>query len=582
MKRLVALLVVAMVATLGLSLVGPSAQATNLDNFRISNFEIEYQLDRDDEQRSTLAVTERITAEFPDYNQNKGLVREIPIKYDGRSVRFELQSVTRNGQSEPIYDEYSKHQHRVIELGTDEYVRGAQVYELRYELRDVTRYFDDIGRDEFYWDTNGVGWRVPIDNLSVKLEVADQLRNALTGDTACYQGVQGSSQTCNIDGGEGSYTAVATGLSSGENVTIAIGFEPETFAPYQPTMLERLIQFWTRSLWLSVPLGLLAVAGVTLHANRWSSRKDEIGTIVPEYLPLKGTSVSTAAELLGASNKVVAAQLIDLAVRGYVNIVETRPKSFWRQAEYDLVLARSVSKLLPEETELLVDIFGFNPEVGARVATDKMRKDYSLGRKLSDNRGKLQKLIRSDYGLKKQNPAQGKQLRKVALGLLAIAVATLGPTLLAAAAAAFTLSFTVWPLTDKGLTMRRYLEGLKLYIGVAEAERLKMLQSPEGAKKIGSVNPEDQSQLIRLYEKLLPYAVLFGQEEQWNKVLGEYYQTTDSQPVWYHGATPFNVASLGQVTSSISSIGAASSSSGGSGGGGFSGGGGGGGGGGGR
>jgi uncharacterized membrane protein YgcG len=148
----------------------------------------------------------------------------------------------------------------------------------------------------------------------------------------------------------------------------------------------------------------------------------------------------------------------------------------------------------------------------------------------------------------------------------------------------YIMGAVIRPLTDEGLALRRYLLGLKMYISVAEEERLKMLQSPEGAEKSG-VNANDPGQMVKLYERVLPYAILFGQEKEWNQRLGQLYESAHTTPDWYSGASlmAFNAAaftsSMNSLTTSISSSGASSSSSGGSGGGGFSGGGGGGGGG---
>jgi uncharacterized membrane protein len=110
-----------------------------------------------------------------------------------------------------------------------------------------------------------------------------------------------------------------------------------------------------------------------------------------------------------------------------------------------------------------------------------------------------------------------------------------------------------------------------------------MLQSPEGAEKVGGAT-SDQGQLVKLYERVLPYAVVFGQEKEWTKQMGAYYDQAGAQPDWYSGTSAFNAAvfvssinSLGSVAASTSSS-SYSSSSGGSSGGGFSGGGGGGGG----
>ena len=47
-------------------------------------------------------------------------------------------------------------------------------------------------------------------------------------------------------------------------------------------------------------------------------RPDRI--IVPQYEPTPGLSLVAAAELLGESRRAVAAQLVDLAVRGVVAV----------------------------------------------------------------------------------------------------------------------------------------------------------------------------------------------------------------------------------------------------------------------
>ncbi len=136
-------------------------------------------------------------------------------------------------------------------------------------------------------------------------------------------------------------------------------------------------------------------------------------------------------------------------------------------------------------------------------------------------------------------------------------------------------------LTEKGSELRDHLEGLREYIRLAEADRLKVLQSPQGADRT-PVSIDDPREVLKLNEKLLPYAVLFGLEKEWAEELSKYY--VEESPDWYAGSTAFNAAVFASSISSISSsasssMSGSSSSSGGSGGGGSSGGGGGGGGG---
>jgi uncharacterized membrane protein YgcG len=150
----------------------------------------------------------------------------------------------------------------------------------------------------------------------------------------------------------------------------------------------------------------------------------------------------------------------------------------------------------------------------------------------------------------------------------------------------------VRPLTERGRELQDHLEGLREYIRLAEADRIRMLQSPTGAERVplagGAATPldPDPDAVLRITERLLPYAVLFGQEREWTRELASLYAERGEQPSWYSGRDGFNAAVFASSVSSFTSASSSSwsgssssSSSGGSGGGGSSGGGGGGGGG---
>lgn len=136
--------------------------------------------------------------------------------------------------------------------------------------------------------------------------------------------------------------------------------------------------------------------------------------------------------------------------------------------------------------------------------------------------------------------------------------------------------------TKRGLEASRYMDGLKLYIEMAEKDRLAFLQSVKGAE----VSPEG---VVKLYEKLLPYAAVLGLEKSWMKELERYYKMAEVEtPDWYvNNVAAYSV--LNAVNSAVNTVnysttyassgGGSSSGLSGGGGGGFSGGGGGGGGG---
>ena len=133
------------------------------------------------------------------------------------------------------------------------------------------------------------------------------------------------------------------------------------------------------------------------------------------------------------------------------------------------------------------------------------------------------------------------------------------------------------PLTAEGAEVRDHLAGLKVFIEWVEADRIRMLQSPAGAERV-RIDPHQPGEMLKLYEVLLPYAVVFGQEKQWAEQLAGLYGSGNS-PGWYSGSTAFSAASFSSGISSLSASSSSSSStSGGSSGGGSAGGGGGGGG----
>ena len=98
------------------------------------------------------------------------------------------------------------------------------------------------------------------------------------------------------------------------------------------------------------------------------------------------------------------------------------------------------------------------------------------------------------------------------------------------------------PLTALGAEVRDHLAGLQVFIEWAEADRIRMLQSPQGAERV-RIDTTDRRQMLKLYETLLPYAVVFGQEKQWAKELAVLYGETGT-PVWYSGSSGFNASAF--------------------------------------
>lgn len=589
MKRWLRVLIIfaGVVASTAVVGVGVSSSfAANTNNFSISSYDIAYTVGRDSENHSTLKTVETITAEFPSYDQNHGLERAIPTTYEGHPTSLEITSVTDGNGAAREYSTDTRSGVKVLRIGDpDEYVHGTQVYTITYTQRDVTKFFENTGRDEWYWDTNGTEWQVPIEELTITATIDSALIEHQAGTPSCYVGVASATDQCELSStGGGVYTTSAQDLGAGENVTVAFGFEPGTFARYTMSPWEVLVAVWMVIQFIAIPLSLalIIIFGVVYFYK--SNRSKELQPIPVEYIPPKGASVMVAAQISGHVSYAFSAQLIDLAVRRFISIIETKEKSTWRAAEYDLVITSDLNPLLAEEKEILSDMFDGLPKVGDRLALSSLKNNMSYSARTLDNDPKLKALTNNEYQLREKVPEVSRFFKRWAIVVTILTVLTLSFALVIATIFLWIYAVSIRPLTDTGLRLRRYVLGLDKYIKAAEAERLKFLQGPDTAEKIGyQLDTSNPGELVKLYERTLPYAVLFGREQDWAKRLGDYYQQAGTSPDWYSGTHAFNAALFATSLSSFSQASVysagVSSSSGGSSGGGSSGGGGGGGGG---
>ncbi len=586
-KSAISIVAAALFSIVGALLFVPVAStfaAGSTNNFVISSFDIAYKLTRDTDNRSFLEVTETITAEFPSTNQNHGIERILPLDYDNHPVNLTVQSVV-DARGVPLKYALDSQGNgtTIVRIGdADRYVHGTQVYKIVYTQQDVTRAYADTQRDEWYWDTNGVGWQVPIQHLTVSATLGNDVQAALVDSPRCYRGVSRATSSCTIQQTEaGAFTVEAFGLGRGQNITIAFGFSQGTFAPHPFSLWETLVRYWPILLGITTVLGGIIYSVLVWVLQRRKYRTSETQPVVVEYIPPRGTSVTIASNVITPKGSMMSAQIIDLAVRHVIEIIEMKPKGLFRSAKYDIKVIADPSQLLAEEQEIMSDLFSTLPTVGQRVDLSSLGTGFMM--RAADNAQKTKALI-EQYGIYEKSPMHAQFLRAWGVGFIVFGILTLSPLVFILAFMMMFQAHTFRRLTDKGLVLRRYLMGLEEYIKAAEAERLKFLQGPDTAQKVGEVvDVTNPGQIVKLYERVLPYAILFGQEKQWTKRLSTFYESAEVAPSWFVGTAAFNAAAFSSAMTDFSSAvtlsSGASSSSGGSGGGGFSGGGGGGGGG---
>ncbi|HKH08654.1 MAG TPA: DUF2207 domain-containing protein [Agromyces sp.] len=586
-------------------IAGPS---TGVDDFTFDSFDAVYELSRDAAGHSVLDTTETLVAVFPEFDQNRGIRRAIPLDYDGHPTDLGIESVTdAAGQPRPFETaEDDDGEFLLVTIAGSDYVHGQQTYVIEYRQRNVTHVPDDAAIDEFYWDVNGTGWAQPFARVSAELRMSDDVASGFDGAVACYRGWSGSTTPCDAlevsDGTPAVVTASAAGLGAYDNLTIAAGFAAGTFVPRDEAFTSSAAAVTGG---VAAALALIAAIGaIATRAIRWRDHPGR-GTIIAQYEPPADVSAMVSADLLGQAAKGVTATILERAVDGELRVVETGRRSY--AVEY-VGLAATPPDV--HARSVVSALFGGNPAPGA-VRSLKSR-DVTLGRRLLSLRQSVTRAVVAS-GLRRRPDLGWRVLfalvaivaavLSMVFGIIALddrmgggwPFACLAVAILAALATLVTVA-DVRPLTERGREIRDHLEGLRLYIRLAEADRLRVLQSPTGALRVeraglssaggGPAGPPDPVVVLKLNERLLPYAVLFGLEREWSRELATLYEQTGEQPGWYDGRSAFNASAFSAGVSSFSSTSStswsgssSSSSSSGSSGGGSSGGGGGGGGG---
>ncbi len=296
------------------------------------------------------------------------------------------------------------------------------------------------------------------------------------------------------------------------------------------------------------------------------------------------TSPLLAAALIPGAKNVVPAEIVHLAVRGTLRIEEGASDEAPRlrrqpqgSAPSPLDQAALDALFLHADADGVVDL----PAESEAFAT-RMTALTTKGQEEASRRG-LTTRVRSRAAVILQSVAIAVAVVGLVVAIVAVASGRLsaGPallaisvgTLLVAASSFFTFSrHTV--LTPEGAQAYEHLQGC----ASSSASRRRIgcgCCSPTPARN----GARRRADVIHVYERLLPYAMLFGMEDEWGRVLETAYSREAYGPTWIGDPTSFALrtslvafmsSSTAAATYSAPSTGT-SSSTGGSFGGGFSG-----------
>lgn len=543
----------------------------------------------DGEGRALAHVTETLVAQFPAFDQNKGIIRGYPQRLDGAGLSIQILSVKdAHGRDVPFETETDDGMLLVL-TGDDDYVHGSTTYVIESTMRDFMIHGTESGNDEFYWNLLPLNSTQDIGTFHAALTFSPELASELTGDIACYRGSTGDRHRCTLDGPHTSAHGVSFTVDSGQRragdgVTVAIGFTDGTITQPQGRQADPIADFGPAIIGLGA-IGMACGAWASVAALR-RRRRSATGIIVAQFDVPDDLPPLVAAPLIPGAPNPIPAQMVQLAVQGAIRLEEEQDAGH----RPSLRLLDRERARQPLERSMVDALFP-----GDTTTRRIPRTSSQFAKRMSKLTAKGREQAKQRAWLTKERSRAAVVFGWAAVGLVVVTVVLLiwsaakDRELLGLSVMAFLLSAVLVAvtsfvafrshtvLTHEGALRFEYLLGVKEFIRVAETDRLKMLQSYQSAER----HSADTVDVVHLYEKLLPYAMLLGEEKSWTAVLETVYSSSGSSPGWMDAAAGVSISSrLSHYSTSMrtaASYTPASSSGGGSTGGGFSGGGGGGG-----
>ena len=509
-------------------LVALPASARADDDWSIVNFDVDLHI----RSNAGLDVVETIDADFE--RPHHGILREIPIRYAVGmhlySLRFRLLGVD-DGQGRE-YETSVSYQENVVKLrigDPERTVVGRQTYRIRYEVQRAILWegnhaWSGGGDAVLRWNATGTEWPVPIERSRVTVHLPRDLNDEQVSHDAWVGsfGAKGRDfQARRIDGRTIEYRTDRLGEREGITVEISM-----------PSDAVDRPGFWREAGWWLIDNFPYLVFPITVLScflawRAWGRDAPGMGTIVVNYEPPDGLSPAEVGTLIDerVDQGDISATLVDMAVRGYLKIEEVGSGGWFSPTDYRFVRLRDGKGLKPFERRIFDRIFGNHESVLLSGLSEKFYPVIeSVTSDLYDGLSRERYFDGHPERVRTGFLVTGVVLVLLGLGLAClIQLIWIGrvfplPAIVAAALSVATVIFTSRHMsrkTRKGRIAWEKISGLEEYIRRAEVDDIR------------------EQERRGVFERLLPYAIVFGLSDRWGKAFADLYR---QPPDWYRPA----------------------------------------------
>ncbi|MGA8045876.1 MAG: DUF2207 domain-containing protein [Dermatophilaceae bacterium] len=585
----------------------------------------------------SVLVTERITWEFPSDEERRGIERLVTTSVgyqESEEVyrRYRISDITASsptGAPDDVGVSDFGATTRIRVGDPNRTVSGTHDYVVTYRLAKVVNDIGD-GTAELYYNL------IAPSNNSVYQGITASVTGPVPATrTACFVGELGATEECTHEAGATS-TFSSPDVGPGEGVSIVLSFPREAFGDLTPDLVpydssdgfgpdgqsslspatQRALGGLLVGTGVLLPLGAAALMGALVHTrgrDEWYAgltpgltpghgeeapvRRGGTPSVVVQFHPPDGVQPGLVGTIVDeqADTVDVSATIVDLAVRGFLEIEEIEKGGLFGRDDWELTWLQpppDAKQLTAYENALIDGLFATGSPVRLSALREKFRPTLDL----------VQRRMYSevvDRGWFRRSPDVMRQSWQTIGALMCGGAVLLGffafgpvmsaldnsgipfPPFLALVVGMFIAGLIVIALgrrmasrTADGSAVLAQSLGFRRYMETAEANQIRWEEAEQ------------------IFSRFLPYAIVFGIADKWANTFEEVARAAAAAgqsvvlPTWYIGSgsygsmassmNDFSTVAAGTFASTPGSSGGSGFSSGGFGGGGFSGGGGGG------
>ncbi|MDD3767967.1 MAG: DUF2207 domain-containing protein [Aminobacterium colombiense] len=319
---------------------------------------------------ASLEVREDITVWAEGKQIQRGIYRDFPTIYrdtSGKIVRvgFFVKGALLNGKKVPYRTESRSNGVRIYLGDPNRRVPfGEQTYSLIYVTTGQVGFYEK--HDELYWNVTGNDWGFPIRKVRFSISLPQKVSFSSVDIYTGYQGATGKDAQLLSDGS----VQTTRSLAPREGLTVAYTWPKGIVTP--PNPLLRYTFFDRYGIWFFIGAPLLLLAYYAAAWHRWGNDPPR-KPVIPLFTPTKGIGPGFMryVKRLGMDNACFTAEILNLAVRGFIVIEE-------------LTFEESVKRLgLLGNSDLMKKVVSFSSSLAGKRYSLKLNQEQLSRKKRS-------------------------------------------------------------------------------------------------------------------------------------------------------------------------------------------------------